>query len=838
MTHLSPARSGFSATELALLSEKEALARLDLLAEVSRILEAAVDDDHDAIAAVAEACVDEFADLCAIEMLGSAGRPEVRAYRFKPRSGLSAPDTWQPVGSRVAPREEPVLSYAGSDNGRSAQAVRERVGAQSLLVVPVVSSGVTTGWFVAATGPHRRGFRPSALKVAADVASRLGTTAQRVRLHREMQARAREQARTVTRLRRLASAAANLAGAASPEAVLEMACRDVCVIHEASGAAARWYRADGSTVDARAGDVDDDRVEAAFGAASSDRIGRGRHWVAYPLAGADPWERGVLAVFLDGDLAREEEPLLSSLASLVPVAFQRAVGTENIVKHEARLRAVIDASPAFMLEIDALGNVSMANRTARDVFGWPGDTDGWKLEEPYRRHLTDLAIDAVRGGSVVNRPVSVGDRQFSVSAAPLPALAASDAPSSLLAGVDLTEMRRVETALVQAQRLDAMGQVAGRVAHDFNNLLTLIIGYAAILRRGIADDKQLGLIASIEDAAKRAASLTQQMLDMTRQKVDSGVVIDLGRSVAGLDAVLKRIAGPKVDLRIRTSRNVIKVRLDPSEMEQIVVNLVINACDAMDRVGRVEVGVRLVAPPVDEARQLELPPGPLALLTVSDNGPGMPPEVLARCLEPFFTTKSRGHGSGLGLPTVYGLVKERGGQMAIDSTPGKGTRIRIWLPLVRDAVVTGGVDQAEHWPEGRTVRGRVLLVEDEAAVRPMAEYTLTSIGLDVRSCSSAEEALEAFRSDGPFDALVTDILLPGMSGVDLVAAVRQVRKEMPVVYMTGYTGSSDAPPGRDDPVIRKPYEPDVLRLRVAEMVQVGRVRARRRAPAGGAVQGS
>jgi signal transduction histidine kinase len=827
MTHLSPARSGFSATELALLSEKEALARLDLLAEVSRILEAAVDDDHDAIAGVAEACVDEFADLCAIEMLGAAGRAEVRAYRFKPRSGLSAPGAWQPVGARVAPGGEPVLSYPGLDNGSSARVVRERIGAESLLVVPVVSSGVTTGWLVAATGPHRRGFRPSALKVAADVASRLGTTAQRVRLHREMQAHARDQARTVTRLRRLASAAANLAGAASPEAVLEMACRDVCVIHEASGAAARWYRADGSRVDARAGDVDEDTVEAAFEAGSTDRVGRGRHWVAYPLAGADPWERGVLAVFLEGELAGEEEPLLSSLASLVPVAFQRAVGTENIVKHEARLRAVIDASPAFMLEIDALGNVSMANRTAQDVFGWRGPPEGWKLEEPYRHHLTDLAIDAVRGGSVVNRPVSVGDRQFSVSAAPLPALAASDAPSSLLAGVDLTEMRRVESALAQAQRLDAMGQVAGRVAHDFNNLLTLIIGYAAILRRGIGDDKQLGLIGNIEDAAKRAASLTQQMLDMTRQKVDSGVVIDLGRSVAGLDAVLERIAGPTVDLRIRTSRNVIKVRLDPGEMEQIVVNLVINACDAMDRVGRIDVGVRLVAPTAEEARRLELPAGPLALLTVSDSGPGMAPEVLARCLEPFYTTKSRGRGSGLGLPTVYGLVKERGGQMTIDSTPGKGTRIRIWLPLVRDAALTAGAGGVERWPDGKMIQGRVLLVEDEAAVRPMAEYTLTSIGLEVQSYPSAEEALEAFRSDDRFDALVTDILLPGMSGVELASAVREIRKDMPVVYMTGYTASSDAP-ARGDPVIRKPYEPDVLRLRVAEMVQVGRVRARRR----------
>jgi nitrogen-specific signal transduction histidine kinase len=389
----------------------------------------------------------------------------------------------------------------------------------------------------------------------------------------------------------------------------------------------------------------------------------------------------------------------------------------------------------------------------------------------------------------------------------------------LVAGVDLSEIRRAEFALVQAQRLEAMGQVAGRVAHDFNNLLTLIIGYAELLRRGTVDDKQLMLIDNIEGASKRAAALTQQMLDMTRQKVDSGVVIDLGREVEGLDQVLARMSGPKVNLRIRSSQNIIKVRLDPSEMEQIVVNLVINACDAMDGVGSVNVSVQMDVPSADDRRVLDLPPGPLALLTVADDGPGMTPDVLEQCLDPFFTTKERGQGSGLGLPTVYGLVKERGGQLRIDSTAGEGTTIRIWLPVARDAMLSTVSEGGEVWPPGKTITGRILLVEDDLDLKDMAAETLTGIGLEVITTDSAESALDLLAAEGPFDTLVTDIMLPGISGIELVAKARESEPGLQVLYMTGHSGATGPRmPRQGDQVLRKPYRPDALRLRVAELI--------------------
>ncbi|HWE54528.1 MAG TPA: ATP-binding protein [Acidimicrobiales bacterium] len=836
MTDVNPGRIGMTSTEVALLGEREALARLELLATVSGLLESALDDYDEAIDSVAEACVADFADMCVIESIGVDGRVSVVSYRAARQHDLELPTIWSPVGRQVAPDRRPVLSFRrpGNDSHQSlaARQTMERLDAQSLMVVPVTAGGVIVGWLVAAAGGHRRGFRPSALRVATEIAGRIGLTVHSVLLRREMQGASREQARTVRRLRRLAAAATNLAGAATPQAVLETACQEACAIHEARGAAARWAKADGTAVAAEAGVVDLSVLERAFEAVTSGRVDRGPGWIAYPLPNTDPWQHAGLVVFVAGDLTGDEEPVLSSLASLIPVAFERALGTETAVKHEVRLRAVLDTSPVALIELGTDGAITSVNKRGQDLLGWTADPTTWLPPEALRRVMGDVAHRVLESGDMVTRTATYEGLEVSLSGARLPPVYAGETDTVLVAGVDLTEIRRAERALIQAQRLDAMGQVAGRVAHDFNNLLTLIIGYASILRRGISDERQLDMIANIEAASKRAATLTQQMLDMTRQRVDTGVVIDLGSAVSGLDAVLARVAGPKVELQIRASRNVIKVRLDPSEMEQIVVNLVINACDAMNSEGRIDVSVQVAAPPPDEVRRHSLPSGPLALLTVRDDGPGMPADVLARCMEPFFTTKERGHGTGLGLPTVYGLVQERGGQMIIDSEVGVGTTIRIWLPLERDAIVTAASDDTETWPAGRRVSGRVALIEDEADLKEMAVDALRSIGLEVVSFSSAEEAKVDLLPDAlaGFDAVVTDVILPHQSGIELVAELRRQDRWLPVVFMTGYTGARDNPPDQGDPVVLKPYTPDQLRVRVAEVVSLGRIRARNGSP--------
>jgi signal transduction histidine kinase/CheY-like chemotaxis protein len=809
-----------SAQEVALLGEKEALQRLDLLATASRILDATMEDYEQAVLQVADACVPDFADLCAIEVIGPNGDIYTAAYRVAHTSGLSYPDKWVPIGRLVAPDRRPVLTFSNSDEVEHARAIRQRFSAQSLIVAPIAGSGITLGWFVAATGNYRRGFRPSALRIGVELSSRLGATIQRVLLHREMQAAAREQNRAVRRLRRLATAATNLAGAASTEAVLRVACIEACVIQEADGAIARWWMADGTVVSAQTGEVDFELAETAFEAVTNRRTARGRGWVAHPLPSSDPWQHAALVVFVANDLATDEELVLSSLASLIPVAFERALGTETVVMHEARLRAVVEASPVALIGVRPDGAVTLANRAAQLLFQWVTDPTEWALTESIRPGILDLAASVRETGTVVNRTFSVDGFDLSVSGAPLPATSPSDEQTVLVAGVDLSEVRRAERALVQAQRLEAMGVVAGRVAHDFNNLLTLIIGYTELLARGLVEDQQQALVTDIEGAARRAARLTQQMLGMTRRE-STATVADLGAELANMQAVLTRLAGPKVALTVSTPEAPVKVRVDPSEFEQIVINLVVNACDAMEGEGRLDVSLTIGSAGswLPDADGADRTPGPAALLTIADNGPGMPPEVLARCLEPFFTTKRRGQGSGLGMSTVYGLVTERGGHMDIDSDP-TGTRVKIWLPQCEDSPITTS-DDGETWPPGQTIAGRVLLVEDEPDLRLMGQHCLASIGLDVVVAESAEFALFLLTNEGPFDALVTDIMLPGMSGVELAEAVRRVHPMMPVLFMTGYAGSPTerGMPGPDANLLRKPYRPDALRVRVADMLQ-------------------
>jgi len=809
-----------SAYEVAVWGKREALQHLDLVASASRILDASLEDYDQAVVQLVDACVPSFADLCAIEVIGPSGEIYSAAYRVAPDSGLRSPYDWIPVGRFLATDRRPVLAFANPDESEVARTTRERLGAGSLIVAPIIGGGITLGWYVAATGPHRRGFRPSALRVGVELSSRLGSAIQRVLLHRQMKASAREESRAVRRLRRLATAATNLAGAATTEAVLRVGCIEACVIQEADGAIARWWMADGSVVSAQTGEVDLGLAATAFAGVTYRRTARGRGWVAHPLPTSDPWQHAALVVFVGADLSTDEELALSSLASLIPVAFERAIGTEAVVVHEARLRAVVEASPVALIGIRPDGVVTLANRAALELFGWSAAQTEWALPPEVRPSMVDLADSVRAAGAVVNRTLSLEGLDLSLSGALLPDTSPSDSHAVLIAGVDLSEVRRAERALVQAQRLEAMGLVAGRVAHDFNNLLTLIIGYAEMLNREVADDRLRSFVAEIDGAARRAANLTEQMLGMTRRH-DTETVIDLGAEVANLHAVLNRLVGPKVTLNVSHPRAPVKVLVDPSEMEQIVINLVVNACDAMDGEGQVDVLVELANGGQGRTRGqvAGIPPGPRALLTVTDNGPGMEPDVLSRCLEPFFTTKPRGQGSGLGLSTVYGLVKERGGQMAIDSAPGRGTTVRIWLPLC-DELPSEPEKEAEAWPPGQTITGRILFVEDEPDLRQMGRDSLARVGLDVTIAESAEAALSTLTREGPFDAIVTDIMLPGISGVQLADAARHTYPDMPVLYMTGYSGApiEGATPAAGSRVLRKPYRPDVLCLRVAEML--------------------
>jgi two-component system cell cycle sensor histidine kinase/response regulator CckA len=807
--------------EAARLGVKEAMERLELVALVSAALSGAIDGYTSAIEEVADACVPDFCDLCAVELTKESGEVHTVAYRVARGTTLTAPDQWTPIGATAAVGRRPVLCYASPTEPDAARQAREAVGADSMIVAPISGGGLTLGWVVFATGKGRRGLRPSAMKVGEDIASRIATTVQRVLLYRESVSTGHQQARAARRLRRLAAAAANLAGANTPEEVLRTACVEICIVLDADSAAASWLQGTGSPIDVSVGPVDPAVVRRALDGAGSASTVRGPGWVASGLPCSDPRHQAALAVFSAREFNADDELLLTSLASMVPVAFERALHTEKALLREAELDAVLEASPVAIVSLRPDGGVIGANHAAHRLFGWDLDDPSPQFPGALAPLFEAIPAEVRVDGPITNRAVAVDGFDLSVSAGPMPALP-DQVPGVLLVANDVHEQREVERALLQAQRLEAMGQVAGGIAHDFNNLLTVIMGYASILRRQLAGDAGHGdLLSHIETAVTRASSLTQQLLGFTRRQMHDVVLLDLAAVVRDVGPVLERLLGPSVVLDVQMPGNPVPVAADPSALEQTVLNLCLNARDAIDGDGKVTVAVDEVDLVEGAAHRLKLAPGRFARLVIADNGPGMTEEVRQRCLEPFFTTKDRGHGTGLGLPTVYGYTVERGGALTIESSPGEGTRVEVLLPRAATSSSPEGATGATVVP---ALSGRVLLVEDEDNLRSLARMVLTDAGMEVVEAPDAETALGVLDDQGPWDVLVTDIVLPGLSGVDLAARLRGADPRLPVLYVSGYADQETRRRGLVEGarLLRKPYRPDELCLRIAEMLGAGR----------------
>ena len=484
----------------------------------------------------------------------------------------------------------------------------------------------------------------------------------------------------------------------------------------------------------------------------------------------------------------------------------------------------------------------MWNPAAERVFGWTvGETIGGPI--PFllddnavdHRHLHErvlqgeafTALEAQRrrkDGAIIN---------VSIWTAPL-----RDS-SGRISGVmevigDITERKQLEAQLRQVQKMEGIGRLAGGVAHDFNNLLTAILGYTDMLARQLpaagsqAPSGATALdwqrihdgVQEIRRAAERAATLTQGLLAFSRSQVLQPTIIDVNAAVTAMEALLRRLIGENIDLATFLDPSLARVKADVSQLEQVMMNLVVNAKDAMPNGGKLTIETANVELDDTYAQsRVAVIPGSYVRLAVSDNGCGMDGDTKLRVFEPFFTTKERGKGTGLGLSTVYGIVKQSGGYIWVYSEAGHGTTFKVYLPTVRAPLP----DRPEMPPPEPAPRGRetVLLVEDEEIVRTLVRQVLTWHGYHVIEARTGEEALKIIERGDPFDLLLTDVIMPGMSAIELVKIVESKRPHLKVIYMSGYTDHAIVRNGLlagNVPFLQKPFAPDRLAHKIREVL--------------------
>jgi PAS domain S-box-containing protein len=396
-------------------------------------------------------------------------------------------------------------------------------------------------------------------------------------------------------------------------------------------------------------------------------------------------------------------------------------------------------------------------------------------------------------------------------------------PAQIVLAYDVTERRTLEAQFRQSQKLESVGQLAGGIAHDFNNLLTVISGYSDLLLRGAKDESQRQKIDEVKKAAERAASLTRQLLAFSRKQVLEPKVIDLNDVVAEADNLLRRLIGEDIHLTVMSDPGLWRVKADPGQLSQVIINLAVNARDAMPRGGKLTIETRNVE--LDEAYARQhgaVRPGPYVMLAVSDTGVGMDAETQRQIFEPFFTTKEVGKGTGLGLSMVYGVVKQSGGNIWVYSEPGRGTTFKIYLPRVDDR---GEKVQAAAPPALPPGTETILLVEDEGMVRMLLRDILVAEGYTVLAASGGPEALQICgRHEGSIHLIVTDVVMPGMSGRELVARLSETCRDLKVLYISGYTDDAIVHHGVLDEgtnFLQKPFTPDAVLRKVREVLDSG-----------------
>jgi len=537
---------------------------------------------------------------------------------------------------------------------------------------------------------------------------------------------------------------------------------------------------------------------------------------------------GVITIFGRHPLTPAAIESLATVANQIALGIERKRTESSIRATNAILQSLVEASPLAIVTIDRHHRVLMWNPAAERLFGWTADevigcaspflqpgADG-RLEGPIAEEFT--------GQRSFGRRMQRRRKAGSPVYVSLWTASLLDQNGEVVAALgmhaDMTEQNHLEEQIRQSQKMEAIGRLAGGVAHDFNNMLTIILGYADILRSSLGQSDALAEpVEAILDAARKAADLTRQLLAFSRKQLLRPRVVRLDAAVDGMKKMLFRLIGEHVTHVLRLDPHTGRVLADVGQLEQVVLNLVINARDAMPDGGTLTIESRneRIA---DSAVAGEVPPGDYVVLSITDTGHGMDEATRLRAFEPFFTTKEPGKGTGLGLATVYGIVRQSGGFVTIDSQPQRGSKFQVFLPRAQEASdSTQALAPVSVTPNGRET---VLVVEDEQPVRQLAAAMLRRQGYRVIEAEDGAEALSiAERHEGPIEMLVTDVVMPQMNGCQLAQRLQSTRPTMKVLYVSGYADSALLPAGivrNGLPILEKPFTTDELARGVRELL--------------------